>query len=418
MVVEHLDELLATPRSDGGTVPRLAVLFLDLDRFKLVNDSLGHAAGDEVLRIVSRRLATAVRGTDLVGRLAGDEFVVLVQELAGDEDLHGLVDRLFAVLAEPLSVNGRRLTVTASIGIALLDQAERSDAESLLRDADVAMYTAKQSGRSRAVTFDAQLRSQALNSLELEEDLRRAVLGEDISVAYQPLVDLGSGRATATEALARWTHPVRGPMSPALFIPVAEETGLIGRLGSSVLVDACFRTAAWRADGLRDLRVSVNLSGRQLADANLVPDVVTTLNEAGLPADALSLEITESVLMTDPEAAARTLTALADVGVGLSVDDFGTGYSSLSYLRQFPVDTIKIDRSFVADITHDVADLAIVDSVIGLAHRLHLRTVAEGAETKQQVDVLRELGCHQIQGYYFSRPLMPEDVPGFARDQH
>ncbi|HSP39350.1 MAG TPA: EAL domain-containing protein [Frankiaceae bacterium] len=427
MVIEHLDALLARVAEGALGAGQVAVLFLDLDRFKLVNDSLGHAGGDEVLRIVGRRLASAVRGSDLVGRLAGDEFVVLVADLPGSSDrlsgtdtsrdLDQLVNRLFGTLAEPLSVNGRRLTVTASIGIAVLDPNEVAGAEDLLRDADVAMYTAKQSGRSRAVTFNAQLRSQTLYSLELEEDLRRAVQNHDISVAYQPLVDLASGAVTSTEALARWQHPTRGSMSPALFIPVAEEAGMIGHLGTAVLRDACASTARWRGAGFPRLRVAVNLSGRQLADANLVPDVVATLAQVGLPASALSLEITESVLMTDPEAAARTLKALAEVGVGLSVDDFGTGYSSLSYLRQFPVDTIKIDRSFVTDITHDLADLAIVDSVIGLAHRLNLRTVAEGAETKEQVDVLQELGCHQIQGYYFSRPLPPEGVPGFIRSR-
>ncbi len=420
MVLEHLTALLA----EGADA---AVLFLDLDRFKLINDSLGHAAGDEVLRIVARRLGAAVRGADLVGRLAGDEFVVLVggngrapggSGRGSDRpaELTSLVDRLFAALTEPLSVNGRQITVTASIGVSRFEGTgtAAADAEDLLRDADVAMYTAKQTGRSQAVWFDAQLRSQALHSLELEEDLRRAVADGSISVVYQPLVELASGRVTGTEALARWQHPTRGAMSPALFVPVAEETGLIGRMGISVLADACSQTAAWRADGFTSMRVAVNLSGRQLADPSLVPDVVATLAATGLPSAALSLEITESVLMTDPDAAARTLAALADIGVGLSVDDFGTGYSSLSYLRQFPVDTIKIDRSFVADITHDMADLAIVDSVIGLAHRLNLRTVAEGAETEEQVTVLRELGCHQVQGYWFSRPLLPEAIPGFT----
>jgi diguanylate cyclase (GGDEF)-like protein/PAS domain S-box-containing protein len=415
MVLEHLGDALlrhaADPVPPAGQV---AVLFLDLDRFKLVNDSLGHAAGDEVLRIVGRRLAGAVRSNDLVGRLAGDEFVVLIDDLLGPDELNRLVERVFAAMAEPLTVNGRRLTITASIGIAELDPAERNGAEELLRDADVAMYTAKQSGRSRAVRFDAQLRSRARHSLEFEEDLRLAVAADEITVAYQPLIELATGRVAATEALARWTHRTRGDMSPALFIPVAEDIGLIGRLGASVLHDACSRTAAWRAGGLSDLRVSVNLSGHQLADPYLVPDVIATLGACALPAEAVSLEITESVLMTDPEAAARTLRALADIGVGLSVDDFGTGYSSLSYLRQFPVDTIKIDRSFVADITRDSADLAIVDSVIGLAHRLNLRTVAEGAETAEQVEVLRELGCHQIQGFWFSRPLTPDAVPGFV----
>jgi diguanylate cyclase (GGDEF)-like protein/PAS domain S-box-containing protein len=413
MVLEHLTELQL--RGRGLASEAIAVLFLDLDRFKMVNDSLGHAAGDEVLRVVSRRLVAAVRSDDLVARLAGDEFVVLAHDVRQPEEVDRLVAWLFDALSEPLSVNGRRLTVTASIGIVVVDPTERTDAEDLLRDADVAMYAAKQSGRSRSVRFDATLRSRALNSLELEEDLRRAVLNGQIDVAYQPVVELATGRVTATEALARWTHPTRGPMSPGLFIPVAEETGLIGRIGSAVLDAACAQTAEWRNALGRDLRISVNLSGRQLADPQLVPGVKQTLEQYGMPADAVSLEITESVLMTDPDAAARTLKALADVGVGLSVDDFGTGYSSLSYLRQFPVDTIKIDRSFVADITHDASDLAIVDSVIGLAHRLSLRTIAEGAETSEQVDVLRELGCHQIQGFYFSRPLTPAQIPGYLQ---
>jgi diguanylate cyclase (GGDEF)-like protein len=403
LVLERLAEALERARHHGS---RVTVFFADLDRFKVVNDSLGHTAGDRLLVRVSERLLVAMREGDTVGRLAGDEFVVICEGLS-DEDTAAIAQRIARAIAEPMWLNGRETVITASIGIA---QSECStQAEDMLRDSDVAMYRAKERGRSQAVQFDSAMRLHMLDRLEMERALRGAIAKGELRLHYQPIFRLDELRMGAAEALVRWQHPERGMVSPADFIPLAEESGLILPLGRWVLNEACRQVAAWRASGHPNLRIAVNLSGRQFADPDLVHAVAEALSQAGLPADALWLEITESVLMEEVEATAETLRGLKSLGLHLSVDDFGTGYSSLSYLKRFPVDTLKIDRSFVDGLGTDAEDSAIVAAVVSLARALNLSVVAEGVERVEQVHELRRLGCDSAQGFLLGRPV-PADA--------
>jgi diguanylate cyclase (GGDEF)-like protein/PAS domain S-box-containing protein len=403
-VLERLTEALATAAETGEPV---AVVFLDLDHFKVVNDSLGHGVGDEVLRIVATRLDGAARRGDIVARLGGDEFVVVGRGMNGEE-ADGLATRIRAAIGRQIKIDDRRIVVHASAGIALADGSGEQTAEDLLRDADVAMYQAKAHGRDTHEVFDADLRADALRRLQLEEDLRAALTSDDLWLAYQPVVALDptGHRAIGVEALMRWTHPTYGMVSPVEFIPIAEESGLIVELGRRALELACTQTAAWRAahPQLADLHVAVNLSARQLADPELIGTVATVLATTGLPADGLWLELTESMLMEDVEGAVAALAALRDLGVHLSIDDFGTGYSSLAYLTRFPVDALKIDRSFVENMSRDAEDEVVVTSVIALAHTLRLDVVAEGVETLAQLTMLTEFGCDAAQGFHLGRP--------------
>ena len=401
LVIDRLTHALARARRRPGA---LAVLFVDLDRFKVVNDSLGHSVGDEVLIQIAQRLRDAVRPGDTVARLAGDEFVVVCEDVAGEADVLLLADRVALAVAAPIPLYGRDAIITASIGIALASPDTR--AEDLLRDADVAMYGAKERGRARLEIFDQAMRTRMLERLEIEHALRRALAHNEFVLHYQPTVSLRTGRTVSVEALLRWPDPERGLVMPDEFIPVAEENGLIVPLGRWALEEACRQLASWRAQypECADLQVSVNLSARQFADPDLVPSVAAALCEAGLPPSRLWLEITESVLMDEAEATIETLKALRALGVHLSIDDFGTGYSSLSYLKRFPVDVLKIDRSFVDGLGADPEDEAIVTAVVRLAHALDLQVVAEGVETAAQLAELRRLGCNAVQGYYFAHP--------------
>jgi diguanylate cyclase (GGDEF)-like protein/PAS domain S-box-containing protein len=409
-VLERLTEALADAQVTGEPV---AVVFLDLDHFKVVNDSLGHGAGDEVLRTVSSRLEATSRRGDVVARLGGDEFVVVARGTDG-EAADRLATRIRVAIGRPIKVVDRRIVVHASAGIALSDGSGALTAEDMLRDADVAMYQAKAHGRDKHELFDATLRARALRRLQLEEDLRAALRGDDLWLAFQPVVSLEADgqRAIGVEALMRWTHATYGPVSPAEFIPIAEESGQIVELGRRALELACRQTARWRAahPQLADLHVAVNLSARQLSDPELIATVAVELAAAGLPADALWLEITESMLMEDVEAAVAALGALRDLGVHLSIDDFGTGYSSLAYLTRFPVDALKIDRSFVENMSRDAEDEVVVTSVIALAHTLRLDVVAEGVETLAQLTMLTEFGCDAAQGFHLGRPDAAERV--------
>ncbi|MCU1676451.1 MAG: gmr [Frankiales bacterium] len=409
VVTEHIRAFLHSPQH---TDSMLTVVFLDLDNFKVVNDSLGHGVGDRILRIVAGRLRGAVDAGDIVGSIGGDGFLVVGRRQRGVDEAVAFADRMRASISAPMSVAGRSLTVDASAGVVVVHASAATTAEAILRDADVAMYQAKDAGRGRQQIFDSVLRDRALRRLQLEEDLRSALESDELHVAYQPLIDLTTGRAVATEALLRWTHPEFGSVSPVEFIRVAEESGLIVRVGARVLEMACAQTALWRAQhpALCGLRVAVNVSARQLTDPMLVATVTGILDSTGLPADALWLEITESMLMDDAEGAIRVLRALRDLGVHLSIDDFGTGYSSLAYLRRFPVEELKIDRSFVIAMAGSDDDTAIVASVTALAHTLGLTVVAEGIETVAQLDSIRALGIDQAQGYLFSRPAAAADV--------
>ncbi|HVW35041.1 MAG TPA: EAL domain-containing protein, partial [Acidimicrobiia bacterium] len=408
LVVDRLDQALARSARLGG---RVTVLFVDLDRFKVVNDSFGHTVGDGVLLCVSERLRAAVRPADTVGRLAGDEFVVVCEDLSDREALD-VAERLAAAVAQPILLGGRESVLTASIGIAHGEPDAR--AEDMLRDSDVAMYRAKERGRSRIELFDAEMRRRMLDRLETERSLRTAIANGELRLHYQPIVAVDGWTVVAAEALVRWEHPERGTVHPAGFVPLAEESGLILPLGAWVLGEACRQLAEWRAAGRPELRVTVNLSARQFADPGLIDVVAEALARAGLPPDALWLEITESVLMEEVEATADTLLALKRLGVRLSVDDFGTGYSSLSYLKRFPVDVLKIDRSFIDGLGTDPEDGAIVLAIMSLAHALRLDVVAEGVEHFHQLEALHHLGCTAVQGYLLGRPGPAGSLPLLA----
>jgi diguanylate cyclase (GGDEF)-like protein/PAS domain S-box-containing protein len=410
LVMQTISGLLRTPDMPVG------VLFIDLDRFKMVNDSLGHDAGDAVLRTIAYRLAYEAPAGSTVGRLAGDEFVLVAPD-ATVTGMQALAATLLARLSEPVRIMRRDLVVTCSIGIVVTEpgagQGVRGrtnvGATDVLRDADVAMYYAKQHGRNRLATFDERFRRRAVDRLALEEDLRHGLDAGELFPAYQPIVELEGMVTTAVEALARWTHPRRGPVPPTVFIPIAEETGLIAPLGRLMLTRATQQVADWRTSGgVPDLVMSVNLSPRQLADPHVADRVNELLTVRNLPASALTLEITESALMEDPELAAQTLTRLRNLGVGISVDDFGTGYSSLSYLRRFPVTGVKIDRTFVESLGQTRDDDAMVAGIVNLAHTLGLKVVAEGVEKESQRQTLTDLGCDFAQGYLFSQPLPAE----------
>lgn len=408
LVIDRLNRALVRRESHRKPV---AVLFVDLDRFKVINDSMGHSIGDEVLIRVAERLQASTRRAETVGRLSGDEFVVICEDIDA-EGATEIAHRISAAIAEPLSLYGRDTVLTSSIGISMADRNTR--AEDLLRDADVAMYRAKERGRSRVELFDETMRTRMLDRIEIEQSLRRAITTGALELHYQPTYSLGRDPWTGVEALVRWPRSDgKGLTPPDEFIPLAEETGLILPLGKWVLDTACAQLASWRSGypGLSTLYVSVNLSGKQFVDPDLVDLIGSTLDRAQLPAAALCLEITESVLMDDADATYNTLLELRRLGVQLAIDDFGTGYSSLSYLKRFPVDSVKIDRTFIEGLGVNGDDDAIVAGVIGLAHALRLAVVAEGVENARQLEVLRELGCDVGQGYLLGRPLTAGQVP-------
>jgi diguanylate cyclase (GGDEF)-like protein/PAS domain S-box-containing protein len=383
-----------------------AVLFLDLDRFKLINDSLGHAAGDQLLWAMARRLEACLRPRDTVARLGGDEFAVLLDDLGDVSDATRVAERIQQELTLPFGLEGQEVYTSVSIGIAL-SASGYERAEDLLRDADIAMYRAKAQGKSRYEVFDRAMHTRAVRLLRLETDLRRAIERGQLALHYQPIVALADGRLRGFEALVRWHHPQRGLVSPAEFIPLAEETKLILPIGEWVLGEACRRLAEWQARFPCDqpLSVSVNLSARQFEQPGLIEQVGRALAETGLDARALKLEITESVLMESPDTAAALLQQLRELGAALHLDDFGTGYSSLSYLHRFPIDGLKIDRSFVSQMAGGGKSLELVRSIIALARNLGLGVVAEGIETAEQAAQLRALDCEQGQGYLFSKPV-------------
>ncbi|WP_189153580.1 sensor domain-containing protein [Lentzea pudingi] len=383
-----------------------AVLFIDLDKFKVINDSLGHGTGDEVLRVVGSRLSRSSRRGDVVGRLGGDEFTVIAYGVTSPDEAEAIAGHVRAELNRPITVDGRQLHVDASVGIVLAEAGDPRDGADLLRDADVAMYHAKTRGRGRIAFFDVELRERIQRHLQLEQDLRTAPLGDQLWVAYQPIVDLRTDERTAVEGLLRWTHPRYGLISPSEFITLAEESDLINIIGAHMLHTAT-REIAELAPGLE---LTVNLSARQLDDPWLVSAVRHATHKAGLDPSSLCLEITESALTRDPALAARTLAALRDLGVRLAIDDFGTGYSSLAQLLTLPLDTLKIDRSFTAGLGRSDEAEAIVTSIIAMAHAVDMTVIAEGVEQVEQLDILRALGCDQAQGFLLGRPMPPGDL--------
>jgi diguanylate cyclase (GGDEF)-like protein len=402
LFLDHLEQALA--RAERSQRP-VGVLFMDLANFKVINDSLGHQGGDVLLLEIARRIRECVRDKDTVARLGGDEFTVLVEDIDGEDEATALAERLAVTLRQPVLMDERAVFISASVGVAL-SRPGRDGSESLLRNADMAMYQAKRNGKARHAVFDQSMEDRALARLELETDLRRALERDEFEVHYQPIMALAAGHIAEVEALVRWEHPLRGQISPDEFIPLAEETGLIVALGQWVLEQACCQAASWRETFPDDpLVMSVNLSGRQFQQSSLVADISQVLVRSRLPASALKLEITESVIMQDAEATILALCQLKRLGTRLAIDDFGTGYSSLSYLKRFPVDTLKVDRSFVKGLGHDSMDSAIVRSVVALAKALDLDVTAEGIETTAQRAELLALGCDRGQGYLFARPL-------------
>jgi diguanylate cyclase (GGDEF)-like protein/PAS domain S-box-containing protein len=400
------------PEEDGP----IGFILLDLDRFKVINESLGHAAGDRLLDLVGRRLSECLRPGDTVARFGGDEFAVLLDAVGDVNDALHVAERIEAELRAPFDLDGRDTFIAASMGIALGRSGSTQPGE-LLRDAEIALYRAKADVTTRHTLFEPGMNAAVAERLDLENDLRRAVERDQLRLHYQPLVDLGSGRIVGLEALVRWQHPTRGLVAPLSFIPLAEETGLILPIGRWVLETACRQAQAWQVAFPAEppILISVNLSAQQFAGAELVDQVSAILTETGLQPACLELEITESVLMDESDAGVRALQALRDIGVKLVLDDFGTGYSSLSYLKHLPLDTIKIDRSFVGELTGDDANVAIVHAVISLAHGLGIDVVAEGIETAEQLARLRELGCDRGQGYYYAKPLPASGVAHLLR---
>lgn len=394
---------------------RVWVLFVDLDRFKFVNDTLGHNAGDLLLKEVASRLKTFTREADTIARLGSDEFVLILPERLDEELSVGLIQRMMDAIARPLQIEGYDFFLSCSIGVAVYPN-DGTDPDSLLKHADIAMYRAKEMGNNNYQFYTAAMNERALERLRIEGDLRNALERKELLLYYQPQVDLRTGRMVGMEALIRWKHPQLGMISPTRFIDLAEETGLIVQMGAWVMHTACEQNKAWQRMGLGYLRMSVNLSTRQFFQQNLVQQVAEMLESTGLAPHYLEIELTESLVMTDVELAVGILNDLKSIGVQLSIDDFGTGYSSLAYLKSFPIDALKIDQSFVRDITVDQDDAAIVASIISLAHNLRLQVIAEGVETQEQLSYLQRHRCDEMQGFYFSEPVSAADIEIILRE--
>jgi len=384
-----------------------AVLFIDLDRFKVINDTLGHQAGDELLRVVAQRLKTALRASDVVARMGGDEFVVLAQEIGDAGQASAVARKILSAVLAPLEISGRECRVTTSIGISLFP-GDATDERSLMKNADIAMYHAKEEGKNTFQLYSRDAKATSLDKIALETSLRRALERQEFALQYQAKKDLKTGAITGVEALLRWQSADLGAVSPAQFIPLAEETGLILPIGKWVLRTACAQSMAWQRAGLPPIRMAVNLSPRQFADPVLLEDIAAICRETGLGPELLELEITEGMVMHNPERAVGVLRAIKAMGIRLAIDDFGTGYSSLAQIKRFPIDTLKVDRSFIRDIPNDAEDKAITEAIIALGKTLSLTIVAEGVETEEQQAFLREHACDQMQGYYFSKPLDPD----------
>jgi len=411
---ERVNESLR--REDGDTPG--AVLFLDLDGFKEINDSFGHANGDVLLTLVAQRLRSCVRPRDMVARLGGDEFAILIEDSSGLVDAHALATRILASFANPFALDGREVFVNASIGIASAEQTTE-ESDQLLRNADLAMYRAKAAGGGTIEHYNPALHSQLLERMQFEDDLRRALGRGELRLFYQPIMDLATNEPVGFEALVRWQHPTAGLITPDRFIGIAERTGLIQPLGRWVLFEACRDAMIWRNrhPQYAELGVSVNLSARQFQNDDLVDDVINALSESGLPPHCLELEMTESVLFEHTEENIAQLTRLKELGVRLAIDDFGTGYSSLAYLHRFSVDVLKIDRTFIAQLTQ-TGDTELVRSILQIGHSLHMVTIAEGIETDEQSQLVTQMGCELGQGYLFARPLPAADVDGWLTATH
>jgi diguanylate cyclase (GGDEF)-like protein len=405
---ERLSHALARAQRHGR---QLAVLFVDLDRFKNVNDTLGHDAGDKLLQVTAQRLYDCLRETDTMARQGGDEFVVLMDELTDREPITRVSQRILDAVSQPFEIDGQEIHITASIGISVYPE----DGRTLLRNADIAMYRAKEKGKNNYQFYSAQIDNYSVERLALDSGLRRALERDEFTLHYQPKVNIASGLITGMEALLRWQHPELGRIAPGEFIPIAEENGLILPIGAWVLKTACIQNRAWQRQGVRRFPIAVNLSPRQFGGETLLDDVKAALDASGLNAADLELEITESMVMNNPEQAVNLLRQLKELGVRVAIDDFGIGYSSLSYLKRFPIDSVKVDRSFVEDIPEDVNSMAIAQAVIAMAHNLRLKVVAEGVESEAQLGFLRGEGCDEIQGHYFCEARPASEISAIMR---
>jgi diguanylate cyclase (GGDEF)-like protein/PAS domain S-box-containing protein len=412
MFSERLAGAIANAERHART---LAVLFIDLDRFKLINDTLGHEAGDYVLGEAARRLTDSLRAGDTVARLGGDEFVVLLEEVVDPVYVGSVSQKLIDALAAAFMIGGNEYRVTASIGVSAYPQ-DGSDSETLLKNADIAMYRAKERGRNGFEFYSANLSTDAIERLSLESGLRRALERDELELYYQPQIEACTGRIVGMEALVRWRHPQLGVLPPARFIRIAEENGLIVPLGDWVVHTACKAHREWQSKHIAPARIAVNLSPRQFLHAGLVKDTLRVLESSGCKPSYLELEITESMVMHDPAGAAAVIEELKEMGVRIAMDDFGTGYSSLAHLKRFPIDTLKIDRSFISDLPGDAGNMAITDAIIAMARTLHLTVIAEGVETRPQFELLRRLGCDEVQGYYFSAPVPKDEAAVLLRE--
>ncbi len=419
--VDHALALTVRERDTG-----VAVLFLDLDDFKGINDSLGHDAGDQVLRTVAERLTTETRACDTVARFGGDEFAVLLERVVDTGEALAIVNRIKVALRRPMMLQGRLISISASVGVAFAEPADEVD--TLLRNADVAMYEAKEAGKARHAVFEPAMYLAIVQRLQLESDLRHAIADParaGLRLVYQPIVHLDTGDISSMEALLRWQHPTRGAISPVVFIPVAEQTGTIVPLGWWILEQACRQLVVWRTRWFQEQRdpgtlptMGVNISGRQMSEPDFVDRVKEILVRTGAPPESLTIEITETMIMRDTENSLTTLQALKSLGVKLAIDDFGTGYSSLSYLQKFPVDVLKIDRAFVDGVQHGGSDTALARTIIALGNTLGLKTVAEGVELESQRKALRSMGCMLGQGYLFSKPREADELTSWLDLDH
>ncbi|HEX3910756.1 MAG TPA: EAL domain-containing protein [Solirubrobacteraceae bacterium] len=404
LFLDRLAHALSRPNA------QIAVALLDIDNFKLVNDSLGHSAGDELLRKVAPRLTDALRPGDTIARLGGDEFVVLLEQIADEQSAARVAERIVAAFEVPFELTAGEHFAKASLGIAIARSEDEQQPAALIRDADAAMYQAKARGRGRFEVFDGAMRARAVKRLSVENDLRRALERQELRVAYQPIVSLHDGSIAAVEALLRWQHPTRGLLAPGEFIPVAEESGLIESIGRWVLQSACAQAAEWHAVGRSEhpLGIAVNLSARQFTQRDLEKTVLDALASSGIDPGSLCLEITESVLLEEPDGVSETISRIAAHGVRFVLDDFGTGYSSLAYLGRLPIDGLKVDRSFVDTLGTSSRSRAITTAIVRMAQALSIEVIAEGVETEDQLELVRELGCELAQGFYYHRPVAAE----------
>ena len=411
------DRLQQTKALSHRMNSRFAVLFLDLDRFKMINDTLGHSVGDELLRLVAGRLRKTLRETDTVARIGGDEFIILLSSVHDCGDISSLSDKILKSMIVPFKLRDHELFVTISLGISIYPD-DGKDTEDIVKKADIAMYHAKSMGRNNFQFYNSDMDQNASRRFVISNSLRRGLEQNEFRVFYQPKVEVASGRIVAMEALVRWQHPELGLLSPVEFIQLAEENGLIMQLGEWVLRESCLQNVRWQSEGIKDLRVAVNLSGYQLQHTALLATIRTVLTQTGMSPDHLELEITESVIMQNADFAVLVLNSLSELGIHISVDDFGTGYSSLAHLKRFSVKTLKIDKSFVRDVDLNSTDAAIVTAIIAMGNSLNLNVIAEGVETQSQYDFLKFNNCDQVQGFLFSRPLPPDELMELLRKNH